>query len=80
MNDQSKTTPVYTVVPYYGPSTVQAGWCVNGPGIGGWQGIIPRTHDGMTKQAAEELAGLLNSAFALGQADRSRAIGRLIGG
>ena len=69
----------YEVKPYFGPFAVQHGWCVDGPGLGGLQGIIPRSHDGMTQRNANDLAEILNRAWRFGSNTRASDIRKALG-
>lgn len=53
-------------------------WCVIGPGIPGWQGVIPPTKIGMSHADAAALAAMLNTAFHMGQIARSRALLKML--
>lgn len=68
----------YRVIPYVGPHLEPVNWCVVGPGLGGWQGVVPRSHAGMEKGHALELAELLNRAYRLGETHRSRQLMHLL--
>lgn len=56
------------------------GWCVVGPGIaGGWDGTVPKSHEGMAKSAAWEMAALFERVYLAGVRSKQAELLKVLG-